>query len=175
VTDRVQLTVNGRPEALRVEGSETLLEALRRGLHLTGVREACGIGVCGSCAVLADGAVVSSCLVFAALAEGLDVTTVEGLPADDGTLDAVQQAFLDHNAFQCSYCTPGFLVATHALLADEPMPTPARVREALAGQLCRCGSYLKIEAAVLDAAERLSRADAGDRAPIAGRGREAAR
>ncbi len=100
--------------------------------------------------------------MLAGLCGGLDVTTVEGL-AVDGAPDPIQQAFIDHSAFQCSFCTPGFILATRALLADEPRPTAERVREALAGNLCRCGSYVKIVDAVLDAAERLAAAspDAG--------------
>jgi aerobic-type carbon monoxide dehydrogenase small subunit (CoxS/CutS family) len=155
MTERIELTVNGRDEVLRVEDGDTLVEALRRELSLFGVREACGIGVCGACTVLMDGRPVSGCLVLARFAEGVTVLTVEAL-APDGALDPIQQAFVDHNAFQCSYCTPGFLMATRALLAEEPHPTPERVRHALAGNLCRCGSYLKIEAAVLDAADRLA-------------------
>lgn len=155
MTNAVSLRVNGRPEVLRVEGTETLAMALRRELQLYGVREACGIGVCGSCTVLADGAPVSACLILAGLADGLDVITVDGL-SSDGTLDPIQAAFVDHTAFQCSFCTPGFLLATRALLAEEPRPSRERVAEALAGNLCRCGSYRKIVDAVCDAAERLA-------------------
>jgi aerobic-type carbon monoxide dehydrogenase small subunit (CoxS/CutS family) len=161
MTDTIELTVNGRLESLRVEGHETLLEALRRQLQLFGVREACGLGVCGSCTVLVEGEPQSACLLLAGLSDGLDLTTVEGLPSEDGALHTIQRAFIDHNAFQCSYCTPGFLLATRALLAEQPDPTAERVREALAGNLCRCGSYRKIEAAVLDAAARLREEAAG--------------
>jgi aerobic-type carbon monoxide dehydrogenase small subunit (CoxS/CutS family) len=154
MTDRIGLTVDGRAEVLRVDGAESLVEVLRRELAATSVREACGIGVCGSCTVLVEGRPASACLLLAALCDGLDITTVAGLSGDGG-LDPLQQAFVDHNAFQCSYCTPGFLLAARALLAEEPDPTPARVRAALAGNLCRCGSYLAIESAVLDAAQRL--------------------
>jgi aerobic-type carbon monoxide dehydrogenase small subunit (CoxS/CutS family) len=150
----VSLTVNGRAEVVDTDGSETLLEALRRDLLLTSVREACGIGVCGSCTVLLDGKPVSSCLLLAALADGRSVETVESL-SPDGALHPIQQAFVDHTAFQCSFCTPGFLLATKALLEENPRPSPDEVRHYLAGNLCRCGSYTQIEAAVLDAAERL--------------------
>lgn len=163
MADRVTLRINGREERLVVEGVESLAEALRRDHRLHGVREVCGIGVCGSCTVLADGAAISSCLVLAGLAEGLDIRTVEGL-GEAGELDPVQQAFVDHAAFQCSFCTPGFIMATHALLAEEPHPTAERVREALAGNLCRCGSYQKILEAVLDAAERVAAGGSGGRA-----------
>lgn len=155
MSDRIELTVNGRSEVLRVEGTETLLTTLRRELQLMGVRETCGIGVCGTCTVLVDGRPSSACLLMAGMADGLSVMTVEGMVADDGALHVIQQAFVDQGAFQCSYCTPGFLMSTRALLEELPDPTPAEIREGLAGNLCRCGSYLKIEAAVLDAAARL--------------------
>ena len=158
MSEHVRLTVNGQVEVLLVEGAETLAEALRRELRLFGVREACGIGVCGSCTVLVEGRPMSSCLMLAGLSDGLDVMTVEAL-AVDGVQDPIQQAFVDHNAFQCSFCTPGFILTTRALLAEEPRPSADRVREALAGNLCRCGSYVKILEAVLDAAGRLAPAD----------------
>jgi len=154
MTTTLSLTVNGRAEAIEVEGDETLLDALRRELLLTSVREACGIGVCGSCTVMLDGKTVSSCLLLAPLAEGRSVETVESL-SPDGELHPIQQAFVDHTAFQCSFCTPGFLLATKALLDENPAPSPDEVRHYLAGNLCRCGSYTHIEAAVLDAAERV--------------------
>jgi aerobic-type carbon monoxide dehydrogenase small subunit (CoxS/CutS family) len=152
----VSVTVNGQAEVLSVEPGETLLEALRRELRLTSVREACGIGVCGSCTVLVDGRPISSCLLLAVLADGLSIETVESL-APDGALHPIQQAFVDHTAFQCSFCTPGFLLATKALLSENPDPSSSEVRHYLAGNLCRCGSYVNIEAAVLDAAGRLNR------------------
>jgi aerobic-type carbon monoxide dehydrogenase small subunit (CoxS/CutS family) len=158
LTRSIELTVNGRPEVLEVDPTETLAQALRRELRLFGLREACTIGVCGSCTILVDGEAHSGCLILAGLADGIEVTTIEGL-APDGGLDPVQQAFIDNSAFQCSFCTPGFILATRALLAEEPQPTPERVREALAGNLCRCGSYPKIERAVLDAADRLRATD----------------
>jgi aerobic-type carbon monoxide dehydrogenase small subunit (CoxS/CutS family) len=150
----VTVTVNGRDEILRTEPAETLLDALRRELRLTSVREACGIGVCGSCTVLVDGRPLSACLLLAVLVDGRSIETVEGL-ADGDTLHPIQQAFVDHSAFQCSFCTPGFLLATKALLEETPRPTADEVRHYLAGNLCRCGSYRNIEEAVLDAAERL--------------------
>ena len=154
MTTTLSLTVNGRAEAIEVEGDETLLDALRRELLLISVREACGIGVCGSCTVMLDGRPVSSCLLLAGLAEGRSVETVESL-SPDGELHPIQQAFVDHTAFQCSFCTPGFLLATKALLEENSSPTADEVRHYLAGNLCRCGSYRNIEEAVLDAADRL--------------------
>jgi aerobic-type carbon monoxide dehydrogenase small subunit (CoxS/CutS family) len=148
----VRLTVNGVEETLEVDGAESLAEALRRELRLFSVREVCSIGICGACTVLADGRALTSCLVLAGLADGLSIETVEANGMD---FDPVQQAFIDHRAFQCSFCTPGFILAVRAFLAEEPHPTPAQVREGLAGNLCRCGSYLKIVDAVMDAAERL--------------------
>ena len=147
------LTVNGRAVEVAAGGAESLLDALRR-LQLLSVREACGLGLCGSCTVLLDGRLASSCLVLAGAADGAEVETIEGWAGADG-LHPIQQAFVDATAFQCSFCTPGFLLSTKALLAENPAPSADEVRHFLAGNLCRCGSYLKIEEAVLDAAERL--------------------
>jgi aerobic-type carbon monoxide dehydrogenase small subunit (CoxS/CutS family) len=149
----IELTVNGERRAVSTDDCVTLLDLLRARFDTFGVREACGIGVCGACTVAVDGRPISSCLVLAAMADGWTVETVEGL-AHDGELDPLQQAFVDHNAFQCSYCTPGFLLMTRALLAETPHPTADQVREYLAGNLCRCGSYTKILDAMLDAAAR---------------------
>jgi carbon-monoxide dehydrogenase small subunit len=149
----VSLTVNGRPVQVACDETDTLRSALHR-LHLLSVREACGLGLCGSCTVVLDGKTVSSCLVLAGAAEGAAVETAEALAGGNG-LHPIQQAFVDATAFQCSFCTPGFLLSARALLAETPAPTGDEVRRYLAGNLCRCGSYLKIEEAVLDAAERL--------------------
>jgi aerobic-type carbon monoxide dehydrogenase small subunit (CoxS/CutS family) len=150
----LSVRVNGRDERLRVRPTHTLLDALRGELKLFGVREACGVGQCGACTVLIDGKPISSCLLLAPMAEGTEVLTVEGLEAPDGTLHPVQQAFVDHTAFQCSYCTPGFILSTKALLEENPDPTEAEARAYLAGNLCRCGSYVKILEAVMDAKAR---------------------
>lgn len=147
------LTVNGRAVDVMTRGAESLLDALRR-LQLLSVREACGLGLCGSCTVMLDGRLASSCLVLAGAADGAEVETIEGWARADG-LHPIQQAFVDATAFQCSFCTPGFLLSTKALLEENPAPSADEVRHFLAGNLCRCGSYLKIEEAVLDAAERL--------------------
>ena len=137
----------------------TLLEVLREQFGLTGTKEGCGTGECGSCTVYLDGLPVCACLVAAGQAEGREVVTVEGLAGPDA-LHPVQQAFLDAGAVQCGFCTPGLLVQTHDLLARTPRPTDPEIREALAGNLCRCTGYEKILDAVRLAADR----SAGDRA-----------
>jgi carbon-monoxide dehydrogenase small subunit len=147
---RVDVTVNGEPrQAEDVWEGESLLYVLRERLGLPGAKNACEQGECGSCSVYLDGDVVCACLVAAGQAEGRDVVTVEGL-ADGDVLDPVQQAFLDAGAVQCGFCTPGLVVAVHDLLRRVPSPDDSTVREALAGNLCRCTGY----EAVLDAVRR---------------------
>ena len=155
----IKLKVNGVEDEHAVHTHQTLLEVLRGEHKLFGAREGCGIGMCGACTVLIDGKPISSCLLLAALAEGKEIVTIEGL-TDPGKLHPIQQAFVDHNAFQCSYCTPGFILSTKALLEENPSPTVEQIRHYLAGNLCRCGSYYKIQDAVLDAAMRLRAAGA---------------
>jgi carbon-monoxide dehydrogenase small subunit len=147
----ITLTVNGRSESLVIEPGTFLLDALRDELDLTGPKECCLEGECGACTVLIDGMSINSCLVLAAEAEGKSVVTVEGLSTPDG-LSSLQTAFLDHAAAQCGFCIPGQLVAARAFLDANPAPTRAEVREALAGNLCRCAGYEQITDAVLDAA-----------------------
>jgi len=127
--------------------TRTLLSVLRDDLGLVGAKEGCGIGMCGACTVLLDGQAMSSCLLLAAQCDGKAITTVEGL-SRDGALHRVQQAFFDHAAFQCAYCTPGFVLATVALLSENPAPSDEEIRECLSGNLCRCGSYVNILKAV---------------------------
>jgi carbon-monoxide dehydrogenase small subunit len=155
---RIRLTVNGVPrEADDVWEGESLLYALRERMGLPGSKNACEQGECGSCTVYLDGVVVCSCLVAAGQAHGRSVTTVEGLAggtgAADGQLDPVQRAFVECGAVQCGFCTPGLLVTTHDLLARNPDPSDPEIREALAGNLCRCTGYEKILDAVRAAAE----------------------
>ncbi len=151
---RVELTVNGeKRQADDVWEGESLLYVLRERLGLPGSKNACEQGECGSCSVYLDGDVVCACLVAAGQAQDRDVVTVEGL-ADGETLDPVQQAFLDAGAVQCGFCTPGLVVAVHDLLARVPQPDDETVREALAGNLCRCTGYEAILAAVRQAAGR---------------------
>lgn len=154
---RLEFSLNERSVTLDdVSPSTTLLEVLRRHLNLTGTRLTCGIGICGACTVLVDGEALSSCLLLAPMVAGRPVTTIEGL-AKDGELDTVQQAFVECMGLQCSYCTPGFILTTHALLRENPEPSDEQIKEYLAGNLCRCGSYYKITDAVRLASERMKR------------------
>ncbi|MBV9337314.1 MAG: (2Fe-2S)-binding protein [Solirubrobacterales bacterium] len=157
---RLTMTVNG--ERLQVNGvweGESLLYTLREHLDLPGSKNACEQGECGSCSVYLDGEVVCSCLVLAAQAQGRDVVTVEGIGnGDDDGLHEVQRAFVETGGVQCGFCTPGLIVATHDLLRRIPRPSDLEIREALAGNLCRCTGYEKILDAVRLAGERLAEA-----------------
>jgi len=144
----MRFTLNGTAVSLDVVGTRRLLDVLREDLHLTGTKEGCGEGECGACSVIVDGEVVDSCLVAVGQVEGCKVITVEGL-ADGGRLTALQQAFIEHGAAQCGICTPGMLLAAHVLLQQAKRLSAADVREALAGNLCRCTGYTKIIDAVL--------------------------
>ena len=149
---RLNVTVNGEPrEADGVWEGESLLHVLRERLGLPGAKNACEQGECGSCSVYVDGQLVCACLVLAGQAEGREITTVEGL-APEGELSPVQEAFLAAGAVQCGFCTPGLIVATDDLLGRNPDPSDAEIREALAGNLCRCTGYEKILDAVRMAA-----------------------
>ena len=151
---RVNVTVNGEPRrADNVWEGESLLYVLRERLGLPGSKNACEQGECGSCTVYLDGVPACACLVAAGQAEGREVVTVEGL-ADGDTLDPVQEAFVERGAVQCGFCTPGLLVAAHDLIDRTPDPSDVEIREALAGNLCRCTGYEKILDAVRDAAAR---------------------
>ena len=150
------LTVNGQPVELAVPGMRRLLDALREDLGLTGTKEGCGEGECGACSVLVDGTVVDSCLVPVCQVDGADVRTVEGLAGDDtGRLSPLQQAFLETGGAQCGICTPGMLMAARAFIDDGGDPSDASLREAIAGNLCRCTGYTKIiDAIALAASQR---------------------
>ena len=143
----VVLHVNGREEKLYLEDADTLLEALRDHLQLWSVREGCGVGACGTCTVLLDGRPVSSCFVLASRVTGRKITTVEGL-GKEGAFHPVQEAFIQEGAPQCGYCTPGFVLAVHSLLEENPDPTDDEMCEYLVGNLCRCGGYPDIFRAV---------------------------
>lgn len=147
------ITVNGALYSLEVEDADTLLEVLRERLQLWSVREACGVGACGSCTVLMDGRAVSSCLLLATRLEGRSIETVEGLGTEQD-LDPIQQAFLESDAAQCGYCIPGFIMATKALLRENPNPTDAEIGDYLGGNLCRCAGYANILRAVRSAQSR---------------------
>jgi aerobic-type carbon monoxide dehydrogenase small subunit (CoxS/CutS family) len=147
----VGLRLNGEPLTARVEASLSLAELIRGPGGLTGTKVACAEGTCGACTVLVDGAPILSCILLAAQADGAEIRTVEGL-ARDGELSVLQRAFVAEDAFQCGFCTPGQLASATALLEANPAPTSAEVRHAMAGNLCRCGAYPKIERAVLRAA-----------------------
>jgi len=152
--EQITLRVNGQEHRLAVPAHHTLLDVLRDQLKLLGVREGCGIGMCGACTVLADGQPISACLTLAALAEGREILTVEGLGTAEA-LDPIQEAFLARTGFQCSYCTPGILLTAKALLDAHPEATDEEIRDYLAGNLCRCGSYVKIVDSVREAIARL--------------------
>ena len=148
----IHLTVNGVPRTIQAEPCRTLLEILRDELDLTGAKEGCGAGDCGACVVLMDGQAVNACLVLVAQAEGAEILTVEGL-AQDGRLHPLQRYFAEKWALQCGFCTPGMLMSCYALLLNNPKPNQDEIREAIAGNLCRCGSYHGVVEAVLAAAE----------------------
>src|SRR5690349_6620553 len=161
----MSLRINGEERDVLAPPHKTLLEVLREELNLTGTKHGCELGECGTCTVLVDGEPVLSCLALPADLQERAITTVEGM-ADGGRLHPLQQAFAELGAAQCGYCTPGILVTAKALLADDPAPTRQRIREALAGNLCRCTGYTKILDAVELAALRMTRASlAGDRRP----------
>ena len=147
----IALTVNSRRRALDVRPHQTLLEALRDEMGLTGTKECCSEGECGACTVLLDGRPVTSCLVLAVEADGAEVVTIEGLAAG-GRLDALQQAFIDTGAVQCGFCIPGMIMAAKYLLMTTPHPTVEDIQMGLAGNLCRCGGYSRIIDAVASAA-----------------------
>ena len=149
----VRLRVNGRERTVRVRPTETLLETLREQLKLHSTRSGCEVGMCGSCTVLRDGRAVDACLTMSSLCEDQAILTMEGLENESGQLSPIQEAFLRHRSFQCSYCTSGFVLALTALCERVPKPTEADVREAFSGHICRCGSYSRIMAAAMETVE----------------------
>ena len=151
----VSTTINGDEHEFLCEPQQTLLEVLREDLGMTGTKEGCATGDCGACSVLIDGRLVCSCLTLAVESNGVELTTIEGIAGSDG-LHPIQQKFLEHAALQCGICTPGFIVATKALLDKNPNPDEKTIRYWLAGNLCRCTGYDKIVRAVQDAATELA-------------------
>jgi xanthine dehydrogenase YagT iron-sulfur-binding subunit len=146
----VQLTVNGQPRQLEIDPRQSLLDLLRENLDLTGTKKGCDQGQCGACTVLVDGRRVVSCLTLAIMKDGASITTIEGL-AKDGALHPLQQAFIDHDAFQCGYCTPGQICSAAGLIAEGKAKTAAEIRELMSGNICRCGAYTNIVAAIQQA------------------------
>jgi aerobic carbon-monoxide dehydrogenase small subunit len=159
----VAVTVNGRLASARVPARRLLSDFLRHDLELTGTHVGCEHGVCGACTVLLDGAPVRSCLTFAVSVDGHELTTVEGLAAEDGTLHPVQAAFQDCHGLQCGFCTPGFVMSVCGFLAEQPTPDADEIREGVAGNLCRCTGYANILRAVAQAADELARTGADPR------------
>jgi aerobic carbon-monoxide dehydrogenase small subunit len=151
---KVCLKVNGSDCELEVEPRRTLLELLREDLELTGTKEGCGLGECGTCTVLLDGKPVKSCIVLAVEADGREIVTIEGVERADGTLHPIQQAFIDHGAVQCGFCTPGMVLSAKALIDEKSHPSELEVRQAIAGNLCRCTGYQKIVEAILSIADQ---------------------
>ena len=148
ITYSITMEVNGKSVQREVLARTTLVDFLRDGLGLTGTHVGCEHGICGACSVLLDGDPVRSCCMFAVQAEGSTVTTVEGLAPQRGTLSKIQDAFCETHALQCGYCTPGMLVACHALVAHNPHPNEAEIRDAIGGNICRCTGYQQIVDAV---------------------------
>jgi len=149
----ITLNVNNETHEVLTYPNRTLLEALRDDLHLTGTKESCGQGVCGSCTVLVNGVPVRSCLTLAVAAQGKEITTIEGLRVGE-KLHPVQEAFVNHHAIQCGFCSPGMILTAYALLAENPNPTEKEIRRAISGNVCRCTGYAKIVEAVMSLAEK---------------------
>lgn len=147
----IELRVNGRVHGVEVEPSMTLLEVIREKLELTGTKEGCGSGDCGACTVLMDGKAVNSCLVLAIEAQGSEIVTIEGLGDGQG-LDPLQEAFIEHGAVQCGFCTPGMIMSSRALLNENPEPSEEQIRRAISGNLCRCTGYTQIVESIKAAA-----------------------
>ena len=150
----ITCTVNGQEHTVLADTRDTLLDLLRERIGLTGTKEGCGNGNCGTCTVLIDGAAVNACLVLAREAPGRDIVTIEGL-APRGALHPIQHALVEHGGTQCGFCTPGIVLSAKALLDDNPSPTPHDVRHAIAGNICRCTGYDKIVDAILAAARQV--------------------
>jgi carbon-monoxide dehydrogenase small subunit len=162
---RVELSVNGKLQAIEVEPRTTLLDALHDNLGLTGAHAGCEHGVCGACTVLADGVAVRSCLMFAVQADGVAITTIEGIAPGPGELSLLQDAFCETHGLQCGYCTPAMILTAHALLAGNPSPSRDEIVDAISGNICRCTGYAQIIDAIALAAERMRGAN---RPPEAG-------
>ncbi|MGD8237729.1 MAG: (2Fe-2S)-binding protein [Armatimonadota bacterium] len=151
----LSLTVNGERYEVAVDSRDTLLRVIRDHLGLTGTKDGCGEGECGACTVLLDGKAVCSCITLALDAEGREVTTIEGI-SENGSLHPLQEAFVEHGAIQCGFCTPGMIVSAKALLDENPNPSDEQIRAAIVGNLCRCTGYTHIITAIKAAAESMA-------------------
>lgn len=156
IKQQIRFMLNGKLVAIEVNPNATLLDVLRYQLKLTGTKEGCGRGDCGTCTVLLDGKAVYSCLILAPKVNNREVVTIEGL-GEPENLHPLQEAFIAHSAAQCGFCTPGMLLSAKALLDETPHPTREEVKRAISGNLCRCTGYIQIVEAILDAAERMAR------------------
>ncbi|MFC5067047.1 (2Fe-2S)-binding protein [Flaviflagellibacter deserti] len=154
----VKLRINGRDQSLRLDARTTLLDTLREHVGLTGSKKGCDQGQCGACTVLVDGTRVLSCLTLAVMAQGSEITTIEGLASSDGALHPMQQAFIDHDAFQCGYCTPGQIMSAVACVNEGHAGTNDDIREYMSGNLCRCAAYPNIVAAINQAKNEMRKA-----------------
>jgi carbon-monoxide dehydrogenase small subunit len=155
---RVLLRVNGEGHEVLIKSNRTLIDVLRQDLHLTGAKEACGMGACGACTVLVNEKPVHSCITLVEEVEGKEVETIEGL-AQGGELHPLQKAFMDYHAFQCGFCTPGMIMTAKALLKRNPQPTEEEVKNAISGNLCRCTGYGNIVKAILSASKEIGKQD----------------
>jgi carbon-monoxide dehydrogenase small subunit len=155
VKHTIQINVNGRANEIEVDPWRTLLEVLRDQLNLTGTKQSCAEGHCGACTVLVNGEAVNACLMLALEADGSDIMTIEGLAEGGGKLHPIQEAFVNHGAVQCGFCTPGMIMATKVVLEENPNPSGEEIKKALAGHLCRCTGYVQIIEAVKAAAEKM--------------------
>lgn len=151
---KITITVNGKKRTLEVESRETLLDVLRDRLNLTGAKRTCNQGECGGCTVLLEGKPIYACLYLAICADGMEIATIEGL-AEGNKLHPVQQAFIDKDAYQCGFCTPGFIMASEGFLQNNPSPNLDEIKKALSGNICRCGNYVHIFEAVTEAAKKM--------------------
>ena len=156
----IELCINGKKRKVETTTSTRLLDLIRDDLHLTGTKEGCGKGECGACTVIMNGELVASCLVLAPQADGVVITTIEGV-GDDKCLDPVQEAFVETGAVQCGFCTPGMILSAKKLLEENPHPTEEEIKRGISGNLCRCTGYQKIIDAIRLAADRLSSRDSG--------------
>lgn len=156
--DTISFTLNGKPASLAVDGDRMLVSVLRADLGLTGTKYGCGKGLCGACTVLVGDRAVRSCRFPVKQADGKEVTTIEGL-ANDGKLDPIQEAFIEHDALQCGFCTPGMILSAYGLLSENPQPTRAEIIRGMDNNLCRCGSYTRIVRAIEAAAQAMRGVD----------------